>query len=168
MRLRSTAAAALLASLALVLPAAGQSLANDHDRDTLGELRYRFTDGNGDVRRASIEPADNDTCYRLTHTSSNRSAFWVENDTESIAVLFRDSTCGGEAQEVLEPGERARDLSVRSVLFKPSGHHHGNHDGRDDWSDDWSDDEDRGIARPGQGRGPVGGDYVRNVLRRVG
>ncbi|MFF5704845.1 hypothetical protein ACFY7H_20405 [Streptomyces sp. NPDC012794] len=146
MRLRSTASAALVASCALVLPTAGPSLAYDHDRDrgTLGELHYRFTDGDGDVRRRTIEPADNDTCYRLTNTSRNRSAFWVANETESLALLYQDGSCGGEAVEALRPGERAHDLSVRSVYFKPTGHHHGHHDGhhggRDDWHDDWQDD----------------------------
>lgn len=170
MRLRSTAAAALVASFALVLPAAGPSLATGHDRDHhgLGELRYRFTDDDGDTRRGTIEPADNDTCYRLTGTSRNRAAFWVENDTESLAVLFRDSSCGGEAQETLRPGERAHDLNVRSVFFKPSGHHGGHHGGGDGWDDrdDWEDD--RSMVRPGQGRSMTQGDFMDRVFRSIG
>ncbi|MCX5375760.1 hypothetical protein [Streptomyces sp. NBC_00091] len=169
MRLRSTAAAALLASFALVLPTAGQSLANEHDRDGLGELHYRYSD-DGDVRRRTIEPADNDTCYRLTGTTPNRPAFWVDNDTESLALLYRGDSCGGEAVEALQPGERAHDLSVRSVYFKPS-HHSGHHSGRDDWEDDedrgdWGD-EDRG-ARPGQGRGLAHDSFVNSILRNMG
>ncbi|MEU8436060.1 hypothetical protein AB0F18_24785 [Streptomyces sp. NPDC029216] len=144
MRLRSTAAAAL-ASLALVLPTAGPSLAaNDHDHDTLGEIRYRFTDDDGEVRHGTIEPADNDTCYRLTGTSRNRPAFTVENDTDSLALVFSDNNCGGEAEEVLRPGERAHDLNARSVFLKPDDDdHHGRHDRDDDWGD-----EDRSRRRP--------------------
>ncbi|MFD8145471.1 hypothetical protein [Streptomyces sp. NPDC059708] len=144
MRLRSTATAALLAATALVLPTAGPSLANGHDG--LGEIHYRFTDDDGDVRHGTIEPADNDTCYRLTGTSRGRAAFAVQNDTESLVLVFRDNSCGGEAQEVLRPGERAHDLNARSVYLKPDEHHHGRHDRDDDWGD-----EDR--ARPRQERG---------------
>ncbi|MFD5423591.1 hypothetical protein ACFWJT_36950 [Streptomyces sp. NPDC127069] len=153
MRLRPTAAATatLLAATALLLPTAGQALAAasdpDHDHGTLGEIHYRFTDDDGDVRHGTIEPADNDTCYRLTGTSRNRAAFTVQNDTDSLALVFRDNSCGGEAQEVLRPGERAHDLNARSVFLKPEDdHHHGRHDRDDDWGD-----EDR--ARPRQERG---------------
>ncbi|MGE7388514.1 hypothetical protein ACQKM2_23895 [Streptomyces sp. NPDC004126] len=165
MRLRSTAAAALLASFTLVLPAAGPSLATGHDpyHHSLGEFHYRFAD-DGDTRRRTIEPADNDTCYRLTGTSRNRPAFWVENDTESLALVFRGDSCGGEAQETLRPGERAHDLNVRSVFFKPDGHHGGHHGGRDD---DW-DDDDRSMVRPGQGRAMTPGDYMNDVFRSIG
>ncbi|UQX03070.1 hypothetical protein [Streptomyces sp. RerS4] len=163
MRLRTTAAA-LLASLALVVPTAGTSLADDHDRD-LGELHYRFADDEGDVRRATIHPGDNDTCYRLTHTGRNRSAFEVKNDTESLALLFEGSSCGGNPQEILAPGERARDLDVRSVFFKPTDDdddhgHHGRHDD-DDWDDrdDWSDDD------RSRSRGRVGGQQGRSSLQ---
>ncbi|MFH7595894.1 hypothetical protein WDV06_12430 [Streptomyces racemochromogenes] len=149
MRLRSTATAALLAAAALILPTAGPSLASDpdHDHGTLGEIHYRFTDDDGDVRHGTIEPADNDTCYRLTGTSRNRAAFAVSNETDSLVLVFRDNSCGGEAQEVLRPGERAHDLNARSVYLKPTDdHHHGRHDRDDDWGD-----EDR--ARPRQERG---------------
>ncbi|GAA0309698.1 hypothetical protein GCM10010302_55530 [Streptomyces polychromogenes] len=149
MRLLTTATAAALLATALVLPTAGQSLASDpdHDHDGLGQIHYRFTDDDGDVRHGTIEPADNDTCYRLTGTSRNRAAFAVQNDTESLALVFRDNSCGGEAQEVLRPGERAHDLNARSVYLKPTDdHHHGRHDRDDDWGD-----EDR--ARPRQERG---------------
>lgn len=146
MRLRTTATA-LVGALALVLPTAGLSYANDHDddREHLGTLHYRYSD-DGDTRRGRIEPADNDTCYQLTHASRNHPAFQVRNDTESLAVLFEDRSCGGSAVETLEPGERADDLEVRSVYFKPTDDwdHHGRHDGRHD--DDWRDDEDRSIG----------------------
>ncbi|MBT2451595.1 hypothetical protein J7F03_31965 [Streptomyces sp. ISL-43] len=162
MRLRTTAAT-LLAALALVLPTAGQSLANDHDdRDSLGELSYRFSD-DGDTRHGRIEPADNDTCYQLTHASGNHPAFEVRNDTESLALLFEDRHCGGQAVEALEPGERARDLEVRSVFVKPSDdNHHGRHDG--DRRDDWSDDEDRSRG----GRVAQAPDFVDSVFRSIG
>lgn len=147
MRLRTTAIA-LTGALALVLPTAGLSYANDHDdRENLGTLHYRYSD-DGDTRHGRIEPADNDTCYQLTNASRNHPAFQVRNDTESLAVLFEDRFCGGHAVETLEPGERADDLEVRSVLFKPADDedHHGRHDGRHDGrDDDWSD-EDRSIG----------------------
>ncbi|MER6213151.1 hypothetical protein ABT213_03735 [Streptomyces sp. NPDC001674] len=159
MRLRSTAAAALLASVALGLPAAGQALANDrdHDHGGLGEIHYRFTDDDGDVRHGTIEPGDNDTCYRLTGTSRNRPAFAVQNDTDSLVLVFRDGSCGGEAQEVLRPGEHAHDLNARSVYLKPSDEHHGRHDwdgGRDDRDDDRGD-EDRSGRRQNRGSDQV-------------
>ncbi|MFD3868898.1 hypothetical protein [Streptomyces sp. NPDC058623] len=143
MRLRTTATV-LLASLALVLPSAGQSMAGDrHDRDSLGELYYRYADEEGDVHSRSIEPADNDTCYQLPGTR-NHPAFKVVNDTESLALVFGDRNCGGEPQEVLEPGDEARNLNVRSVYFKPTdghGHHGGRHDGDDDRGDHWDGDD---------------------------
>ncbi|MFD6876454.1 MULTISPECIES: hypothetical protein [unclassified Streptomyces] len=155
MRLRTTATV-LLAGLALVLPTAGQSMANDrHDRDSLGELHYRYADEEGDVHRRSIEPADNDTCYQLPGTR-NHPAFKVENDTDSLALVFRDRNCGGEPQEVLEPGDEARNLNVRSVYFKPTddnGHHGGRHDNDNDNDDSDHHDED---------------DLFRSVFRNIG
>ncbi|MBT2466518.1 hypothetical protein J7E97_01225 [Streptomyces sp. ISL-66] len=167
MRLRTTAAA-LLAALALVLPTAGQSLANDHDdRDGLGELLYRYNDGD-DTRHGRLEPADNDTCYQLTHASRNHPAFAVHNETESLAVLFENRSCGGQAEEVLEPGESAHDLEVRSVLFKPTDeHHHGRHDGRDDdrRDDDRRDDEDR--SHSGRSAVAQGNERARDLFDSV-
>nr|WSX53857.1 hypothetical protein OG409_36010 [Streptomyces sp. NBC_00974] len=126
MRLRTTAAA-FLASLALVLPTAGQSLAADLDHDGLGVLFYRFTDGDGEDRTGQIHPGDNDTCYQLTH-AQRHPAFAVKNETESLALIFRDGHCGGQSEETLQPGERAYNLNARSVLFKPAHEHHGRHD----------------------------------------
>ncbi|MGO4457132.1 hypothetical protein AB4039_07355 [Streptomyces sp. M-16] len=164
MRLRTTAAA-LLTSLALVVPTAGQALATGHDRDhdSLGTLHYRFTDGDDEVRNAQIHPADNDTCYRLTH-AQRHPAFAVKNETESTALLFEDGSCGGEPQEVLEPGERAHDLRVRSVLFKPSDEHHGRHEGRGD-SEEREDEDRNGGPRHAQQRA---GDLMNRVFRPVG
>ncbi|MCJ1680854.1 hypothetical protein MTF65_26610 [Streptomyces sp. APSN-46.1] len=126
MRLR-TAAAALVGALAIVLPAAGPSSAGDHDGRVLGELHYRFVDERGNVRQARLHPADNDTCYRLTSTSSDDPAFAVVNDTESLAVLFEDASCGGDTERTLEPGEGVRNVEVASVLFRPA-EHWGHHD----------------------------------------
>ncbi|MET9610076.1 hypothetical protein ABZZ17_34235 [Streptomyces sp. NPDC006512] len=155
MRLRTTAAV-LLASFALVLPTAGPSLANDHDdNDTLGELHYRYTNDNGDSRSRTIEPADNDTCYQLPGTRNNP-AYKVENDTDSLALLFEGRSCNGQPQEILEPGDSARNLNVRSVFFKPvDDHHHGRHDNDNDNnnSDDHDYDED---------------EIIRSVLRSIG
>ncbi|MFF1559579.1 hypothetical protein [Streptomyces sp. NPDC058279] len=178
MRARTTAAA-LLGALALVLPTAGTSLAVDHDDDdgrrSLGRLEYLVDDDDegGDEHR-QIRPADNDTCYRLTGTSWENPATTVRNETESLAVLFRDRDCGERAERVLEPGQRVHGVQVRSVLFKPvdddnEGRHEGRQDGRgdergDERGDGWGDgrgdgrgddfgngDEDRGRhdARPG-------------------
>ncbi|MEV7725824.1 hypothetical protein AB0P15_13915 [Streptomyces sp. NPDC087917] len=167
MRHRTTAAA-LLASLALVLPTAGLSSASDHDRDhdSLGELHYRYTDGDGESRHGTIEPGDNDTCYQLTGTRRHP-AYAVENETDSLALLFEGGSCGGQPEEVLNPGERARNLNVRSVYFKPSDGHHGHHDGRGDEDgrhDGRGDDEgrhDRGDddrrAAPRTAQGPARG-----------
>ncbi|WP_327255020.1 hypothetical protein [Streptomyces sp. NBC_01244] len=157
MRLRTTAIA-LTGALALVLPTAGLSYANDHDdRERLGTLYYRYTDDDGDRRHGQIHPADNDTCYRLTHTTANRPAFEVTNETDSLAVVYSNRSCGGVPEAELEPGERLRDTAVASVYFKPvdEDHHHGGrhdwrdedgNDGRNDGRDDWRDDEDRGIG----------------------
>ncbi|MFE3763567.1 hypothetical protein ACFXPI_17595 [Streptomyces sp. NPDC059104] len=137
MRLRTTAAG-LLAALALVLPTAGQSLALGHDphHDGLGTFFYRFTDGDGESRTGQIHPGDNDTCYQLTH-AQRHPAYAVKNETDSLALVYRNGNCGGEAEETVFPGDRANNLNARSVYFKPVDGHHGRHDG-----DDW-DDEDR-------------------------
>ncbi|WP_328300880.1 hypothetical protein OG389_26130 [Streptomyces sp. NBC_00435] len=153
MRLRTTAAA-LVGALALVLPTAGLSYANGHDddREHLGTLHYRYADEDGDRHNGQIHPADNDTCYRLTHTTERRPAFEVKNETESLAVVYSNRTCAGVPEAELEPGERLRDTDVASVYFKPvdDDRHEGRHDGRhdddrrdDDRRDDWRDDEDR-------------------------
>ena len=145
MSVRSTAAV-FAGALALVLPAAGPSLAYDHDGRGLGELQYRLADG----RIAQIRPSDNDTCYRLTHTSENDPAVEVRNDTRSLAVLYENGNCNGEAVENLEPGERARHVEVGSVFFKPREHdHHGGRPGGGDGG--WQ-------GGGGDGRGDGGGD----------
>nr|WSX49708.1 hypothetical protein OG409_12590 [Streptomyces sp. NBC_00974] len=139
MRLRTTATA-LVGALALVLPTAGLSYAGDHDdRENLGTLHYRYTDREGERTGGEIRPSDNDTCYRLTHTSENRPAFEVKNETESLAVLYRDEDCGGSAEAVLEPGERIHGVEVASAYLKPTdgdGRHEGRHEGRHDERDD--------------------------------
>ncbi|AYV30032.1 hypothetical protein HET69_26890 [Streptomyces sp. CJ_13] len=157
MRVRTTAAA-LIGALAIVLPAAGPSLANDDDgregRDgrTLGELHYRFVDENGYERQAQLRPADNDTCYRLTHTSESDPAYQVRNETRSLAILFDNATCGGRDVETLAPGQRSRgNVSVASVLFVPTeeGEHHGRPDNQGEGGNgNWQhEDEDEGIFR---------------------
>ncbi|MFD4133061.1 hypothetical protein [Streptomyces goshikiensis] len=165
MRVRTTAAA-LIGALAIVLPTAGPSLATDHDgRDgrTLGELQYRFVDENGYERQAQLHPADNDTCYRLTHTSESDPAYQVRNDTRSLAILFDNATCGGREVETLAPGQRSRgNLSVASVLFVPTEgeEHHGRPDyqggnGNGNGNGNWQhDDEDE--------------DMYRSIMRSMG
>ncbi|MBT2608402.1 hypothetical protein J7I97_08885 [Streptomyces sp. ISL-87] len=155
MRLRTTAAA-LIGALAIVLPAAGPSLATDHDgRDgrghrTLGELQYRFFDDDGEERSARIRPADNDTCYRLTGTTEEDPAFEVRNETRSLAVLYSDRSCGGRAERTLEPGQRARDVEVASVLFKPFEDDEGGRPGRQDDEGGRPGDQDDEGGRPGR------------------
>ncbi|MET9884384.1 hypothetical protein ABZZ20_14770 [Streptomyces sp. NPDC006430] len=149
MRLRPTTAA-LLGALALVLPTAGPSVAEDFGDDgrrTLGRLEYVIDHD----ERAQIRPADNDTCYELTDTSRRRPATSVRNETESRAVLFSEHGCGGRAERVLEPGDRVNDVKVLSVTFTPVDDDREDHHGRRDERDD-----DRGDGREenrGDGRG---------------
>ncbi|MGW3323566.1 hypothetical protein [Streptomyces virginiae] len=118
MRLRSTAAV-FVGALVLALPAAGPSMADDHGERALGTLHYRYLDAAGIERRGQIRPADNDTCYLLTRTSRDEPAIEVRNETESLAVLFDNRGCDGEAEKVLKPGEKAKRVEVVSVYFKP-------------------------------------------------
>ncbi|MFJ6481615.1 MULTISPECIES: hypothetical protein [unclassified Streptomyces] len=118
MRLRSTAAA-FVGALALALPTAGPSVADDHGERALGTLHYQYLDAAGSERRGQIRPADNDTCYLLTRTSRDEPAIEVRNETESLAVLFDNRSCDGEAEKVLKPGEKAKRVEVVSVYFKP-------------------------------------------------
>ncbi|WKD32509.1 hypothetical protein [Streptomyces xanthophaeus] len=118
MRLRSTAAV-FVGALALALPTAGPSVADDHGERALGTLHYQYLDAAGSERRGQIRPADNDTCYLLTRTSRDEPAIEVRNETESLAVLFDNRSCNGEAEKVLKPGERAKRVEVVSVYFKP-------------------------------------------------
>ncbi|MFE9478608.1 hypothetical protein ACFYNM_08375 [Streptomyces spororaveus] len=118
MRLRSTAAV-FVGALVLALPTAGPSMADDHGERALGTLHYQYLDAAGIERRGQIRPADNDTCYLLTRTSRDEPAIEVRNDTESLAVLFDNRSCDGEAEKVLKPGERASRVEVVSVYFKP-------------------------------------------------
>ncbi|MFD6886169.1 hypothetical protein [Streptomyces sp. NPDC059957] len=177
MRLRTTAIA-LTGALALVLPTAGLSYANDHDdRERLGTLYYRYTDSDGDRRHGQIRPGDNDTCYRLTGTTENRPAFEVTNETESLAVVYSNRSCGGVPEAELEPGERLRNTAVASVYFKPvdDDHHHGggHHDWRDedgyDGRGDWRDDEDRSIGgRAAKAPAAKTSDILDSVFRSIG
>ncbi len=118
MRLRSTAAV-FVGALALALPTAGPSVADDHGERALGTLHYQYLDAAGSERRGQIRPADNDTCYLLTRTSRDEPAIEVRNETESLAVLFDNRSCNGEAEKVLKPGEKAKRVEVVSVYFKP-------------------------------------------------
>ncbi|WP_329379088.1 hypothetical protein OG625_11845 [Streptomyces sp. NBC_01351] len=156
MRLGTTAAV-LVGAVALVLPTAGPSLADGHDGWNLGVLHYRFLDEAGEERDGQIRPQENDTCYVLTHTSRDEPAIDVRNDTESLAVLFDNRGCNGEAEVVLEPGERVRNVEVVSAFFKPvgeggNGHHDwnggngggnggGDGDGRGDWNGGGGDED---------------------------
>ncbi|GHI87311.1 hypothetical protein [Streptomyces xanthophaeus] len=154
MRLRTTAAAVFVGAAALVLPTAAPSLADGPDGRGLGTLHYRFVEDDGDERRAQIRPADNDTCYLLTHTSRREPAVEVINETRSQAVLFDNPGCSGRAERVLQPGQRARNLEVVAVFFKPAD---GNGRG-DQGNGGWNGREDEG--RGEQGRGDQTGDQT--------
>ncbi|MGW6870826.1 hypothetical protein ACWGHA_00615 [Streptomyces xanthophaeus] len=150
MRLRTTAAAVFVGAAALVLPTAAPSLA---DGPGLGTLHYRFVEDDGDERRAQIRPADNDTCYLLTHTSRSEPAVEVINETRSQAVLFDNPGCSGRAERVLQPGQRARNLEAVAVFFKPAD---GNGRG-DQGNGGWTGREDEGRGEQGDGEQGNGG-----------
>lgn len=154
MRLR-THAAVFAGALSLVLPSAGPSLADDHADQGgrgIGTLHYRFLDEGGRERREAIRPAGNDTCYVLTGTSRDEPAVEVTNNTESLAVLFDNRGCNGEAVVVLKPGERARRVEVVGVFFKPADEHDGRHDGNGGGGNGGDGDGGRGD----EGRGDQG------------
>ncbi|WP_031153418.1 hypothetical protein [Streptomyces xanthophaeus] len=153
MRLRTTAAAVFVGAAALVLPTAAPSLADGPDGRGLGTLHYRFVEDDGDERRAQIRPADNDTCYLLTHTSRREPAVEVINETRSQAVLFDNPGCSGRAERVLQPGQRARNLEVVAVFFKPAD---GNGRG-DQGNGGWNGREDEGRGEQGDGEQGNGG-----------
>ncbi|MFB7265450.1 hypothetical protein ACFCXH_25360, partial [Streptomyces nojiriensis] len=168
MRLRSTAAV-FVGALALALPTAGPSVADDHGERALGTLHYQYLDAAGSERRGQIRPADNDTCYLLTRTSRDEPAIEVRNETESLAVLFDNRSCEGEAEKVLKPGEKAQRVEVVSVYFKPvaeedsgTGGNGGNGTwpGRDDRPrDDEADEEQTDSGTGGNGgNGGTGGN----------
>ncbi|WP_405712569.1 hypothetical protein OG264_26575 [Streptomyces xanthophaeus] len=153
MRLRTTAAAVFVGAAALVLPTAAPSLADGPGGRGLGTLHYRFVEDDGDARRAQIRPADNDTCYLLTHTSRREPAVEVINETRSQAVLFDNPGCSGRAERVLQPGQRARNLEVVAVFFKPAA---GNGRG-DQGNGGWNGREDGGRGEQGDGEQGNGG-----------
>ncbi|MFG2228991.1 hypothetical protein ACGFNX_03065 [Streptomyces sp. NPDC048723] len=173
MRLRSTAAV-FVGALALALPTAGPSVADDHGERALGTLHYQYLDAAGSERRGQIRPADNDTCYLLTRTSRDEPAIEVRNETESLAVLFDNRSCNGEAEKVLKPGEKAKRVEVVSVYFKPvdeedpgrggNGGNGGNGTGpgRDDRPRDDEANEDLTGGNGGNGTGPGRDDRPRD------
>ncbi|MFD4868296.1 hypothetical protein [Streptomyces sp. NPDC058412] len=163
MRLRTTAAV-LVGALALVLPTAGPSLADDHGDRALGTLNYRYVNDDDVEENGQIRPADNQTCYVLTRTSRDRPAVAVQNNTRSRAHLFDNRSCSGEEVATLRPDGRVNRVRVVSVYFTPAN---GNDDGRGDWNNggdqgrgDQGRDDQAGDdqAREDQGRGDQGRD----------
>ncbi|MFF4423623.1 hypothetical protein ACFY04_23050 [Streptomyces sp. NPDC001549] len=176
MRLRPTVAV-FVGALALALPTAGPSVADDHGERALGTLHYQYLDAAGSERRGQIQPADNDTCYLLTRTSRDEPAIEVRNETESLAVLFDNRSCNGEAEKVLKPGEKANRVEAVSVYFKPvdeedsglgdnggNGGNGGNGTwpGRDDRPRDDEAVEDQTGGNGGNGTGPDRDDQSRD------
>ncbi|MFD2122607.1 hypothetical protein ACFSNO_29155 [Streptomyces cirratus] len=151
----------------------GATLAADHDDDdgrrSLGRLSTssRTTTRPGDDEHRQIRPADNDTCYRLTGTSWENPATTVRNETESLAVLFRDRDCGERAERTLAPGSgRTASRSARCSSSRWTMRRAATRDGTTDGTtaattgnDDGfgNGDEDRGRhdARPGMPGAPV-------------
>ncbi|MFD9370633.1 hypothetical protein ACFWA6_23440 [Streptomyces sp. NPDC060020] len=170
MRLRTTAAV-LVGALALVLPTAGPSLADDHGDRALGTLNYRFINDDDVEESGQIRPADNRTCYVLTRTSRDRPAVAVQNNTRSRAHLFDNRSCSGEEVATLTPDRQVNRVRVVSVYFTPVNEDdegRGDNDGRGDWNNggdqgrgDWNNGGDQGRedeAREDQGRGDQGRD----------
>ncbi|WP_404956329.1 hypothetical protein [Streptomyces sp. 147326] len=188
MRLRTTTAV-LVGALALVLPTAGPSLADDHGDRALGTLNYRFVNDNDVEENGQIRPADNNTCYVLTRTSRDRPAVAVQNNTRSRAHLFDNRSCSGEEVATLRPDGQVNRVRVVSAYFTPvngADDGRGDNDGRGDWNnggDHGRGDEGRGDqgrddqarddqgrddqARDDQGRGDEGrGDQARDDQAR--
>ncbi|MGW7333165.1 hypothetical protein ACWGIU_32145 [Streptomyces sp. NPDC054840] len=83
----------------------------------------------------------------LTRTSRDEPAIEVRNETVSVAVLFDNRSCDGEAEKVLEPGEKAQRVEVVSVSFEPADREDP---GRDDQSRDDEADQSDQSGRPEQ------------------
>ncbi|MFE9927499.1 hypothetical protein [Streptomyces sp. NPDC005533] len=159
MRLRTTAAV-LVGALALVLPTAGPSLADDHDDRVLGTLNYRFVNDDDVEEIGQIRPANNHTCYVLTRTSRDRPAVAVQNNTRSRAHLFDNRSCSGEEVATLGPDRQVNRVRVVSAYFTPV---HEGDDGRgdNDGRGDWNDGGDQGREDEGRGDWNNGGDQGR-------
>ncbi|MFD8884533.1 hypothetical protein ACFV0H_18680 [Streptomyces erythrochromogenes] len=168
MRLGTTAAV-FVGALALVLPTAGPSLADDQGDRTLGTLYYRYLDDAGRERQGRIRPADDGTCYLLTGTSRNEPAVDVRNRTRSRALLFDNAGCSGRAVATLRPNGAVSDVEVVAAFFKPVDEA-GQEPGRGDWgnggdqNDEDAADESDG-ADQGQGRGDWGNGGDQNQGR---
>ncbi|MFE7100383.1 hypothetical protein [Streptomyces erythrochromogenes] len=155
MRLGTTAAV-FVGALALVLPTAGPSLADDQGDRALGTLHYRYLDDAGRERQGQIRPADDGTCYLLTGTSRNEPAVDVRNRTRSRALLFDNPGCSGRAVATLRPNGAVSDVEVVAAFFKPVDEA-GQEPGRGDWGNGGEQGEGRGDwgngGEQGQGRG---------------
>ncbi|MEU6296377.1 hypothetical protein [Streptomyces erythrochromogenes] len=151
MRLGTTAAV-FVGALALVLPVAGPSAADDQGDRSLGTLHYRYLDDAGRERQGQIRPADVGTCYLLTGTSRNEPAVDVRNRTRSQALLFDNPGCGGRAVATLRPNGSVSDVEVVAAFFKPVDGA-GQEPGRGDWGNGGEQGQDQGQD---QGRGDWG------------
>ncbi|WP_405422871.1 hypothetical protein [Streptomyces erythrochromogenes] len=166
MRLGTTAAV-FVGALALVLPTAGPSLADDQGDRALGTLQYRYLDDAGRERQGQIRPADDGTCYLLTGTSRNEPAVDVRNRTRSRALLFDNPGCSGRAVATLRPNGAVSDVQVVAAFFKPvdgagqepgrgewnNGGEQGQNQDQDQGRGDWNNGGEQG---QGQGRGDWG------------
>ncbi|MFE6909258.1 hypothetical protein [Streptomyces erythrochromogenes] len=149
MRLGTTAAV-FVGALALVLPVAGPSAADDQGDRSLGTLHYRYLDDAGRERQGQIRPADVGTCYLLTGTSRNEPALDVRNRTRSQALLFDNPGCGGRAVATLRPNGSVSDVEVVAAFFKPVDGA-GQEPGRGDWGNGGEQGQDQGRGDWGNG-----------------
>ncbi|MFJ9766093.1 hypothetical protein ACIRUY_19980 [Streptomyces erythrochromogenes] len=157
MRLGTTAAV-FVGALALVLPAAGPSAADDQGDRSLGTLHYRYLDDAGRERQGQIRPADVGTCYLLTGTSRNEPALDVRNRTRSQALLFDNPGCGGRAVATLRPNGSVSDVEVVAAFFKPVDEA-GGEPGRGDWGNGGEQGQGRGDQNDGGEQGQGRGDW---------
>ncbi|MFE7185016.1 hypothetical protein [Streptomyces erythrochromogenes] len=145
MRLGTTAAV-FVGALALVLPTAGPSLADDQGGRALGTLQYRYLDDAGRERQGQIRPADDGTCYLLTGTSRNEPAVDVRNRTRSRALLFDNPGCSGRAVATLRPNGAVSDVEVVAAFFQPVDGA-GQEPGRGEWNNGGEQGQDQGQGR---------------------
>ncbi|MEV6679277.1 hypothetical protein AB0N09_20860 [Streptomyces erythrochromogenes] len=159
MRLGTTAAV-FVGALALVLPAAGPSVADDRGDRSLGTLQYRYR-GDAGERQGQIQPSAVGTCYLLTGTSLNEPAVDVRNRTRSRALLFDNPGCSGRAVATLRPNGSVSEVKVVAALFQ-SADEAGQEPGRGDWNNGGEQGQGRGDwangGDQGQGRGDQNGE----------
>lgn len=111
-RRTATTLLAGIAALMLVLP--GTAFAAE------GEFSYRYYDEDGDLQVGSLVDPPSGECIEIPEVADwDTSAFRPRNNTNSRAVVFKDSECEGDAYFSLRPngGHGSDRLLLRSVVF---------------------------------------------------